>query len=330
MKGAKLPGTAAPVPLADPAPPDEIHRELSDSDKLAEVGKLMVYEVDGNHAPATLREIGRIREREYRAVGAGRNLAVDIDRFDTAPHLYRQIVVWDPSAGQLVAMYRYVETARALKELGEIGLRTSTLFSFSHRFRESVLEQAVELGRSVVNSESASAIRGLHAVWFGLGALAKRIPGLRYYFGNVTLTKALGRDAVGEILAMLRSACPPGEGLSPEDVAAREPSPKSRQSRPATRHPRPATLPAAQEGAYCPGEHKAALATVRGRLTPLGAAVPPILISYLKATQRLWAFETAYDSDFGDAWETAIVVPISQLTEHSLRTFFSFQEGGKA
>ena len=314
--GAEADRSESLVPLADPVPPEEIARELSAADKLADVGKLSVFEVDGNLSPATLREIGRIREREYRAVGAGRNLEVDIDRFDTAPYLYRQIVVWDPGARQLVAMYRYVETGRALRELGEVGLRTSTLFSFSDRFREVVLTCAVELGRSVVNSESASAIRGLHAVWFGLGALTGRVPGLKYYFGNVTLSRSLGREPVGEILGMLRRSCPPGEGLVVEDVAAREPSPEVAAS--------------GDEEGYPVGEHKAALARARERLAPEGLGVPPILISYLKATRRLWAFDTAYDSDFGDAWETAIVVPISQLTEQSLRTFFAAHKGGAA
>lgn len=44
-------------------------------------------------APCTMRELGRLRERAFRAVGEGSGLPRDIDRFDQN---YLQLVLWDP------------------------------------------------------------------------------------------------------------------------------------------------------------------------------------------------------------------------------------------
>ncbi|MCR9184493.1 MAG: lysophospholipid acyltransferase family protein [Halieaceae bacterium] len=44
-------------------------------------------------APCTMREIGRLRELAFRAVGEGSGLPRDIDRFDQN---YLQLVLWDP------------------------------------------------------------------------------------------------------------------------------------------------------------------------------------------------------------------------------------------
>ncbi len=302
-----------PVELAPAVDPAALAAEIASCERIAVVGRLEVYDFEGDSAPAMMREIGRIREREYRAIGAGRGGQIDVDSYDTAPHRYRQIVVWDPQHRQLVAMYRYARTREVLETLGLTGLRTHTMFSFSKTFELGVLSSAVELGRSVVNSEASAAIRGLHAVWFGLASIVERNPSIAFYFGNVTIPATMPPEAIGHILAMLRAACAPGDGLAIHDVAARgsvaQPS-----------------LPVDADG-YILGDHRGALATLRERLAPHGVAPPPILMSYLKRSTRLWAFESARDDDFGGAWETAIVMPVATITDEARRLFFGDKKG---
>ena len=293
------------APAADPA---ALADEIATCDRIAVVGRLEVYDFEGDSAPALMREIGRIREKEYRAIGAGRGGEIDIDRYDSAPHRYRQIVVWDPQHRQLVAMYRYARTGEVLEALGVEGLRTHTMFSFSKTFERKVLSAAVELGRSVVNSEASAAIRGLHAVWFGLASIVERNPSIAFYFGNVTIPATMPTEAIGHILAMLRAACAPGDGLTIHDVTARGGT-------------APPSIPLKTEG-YLLGDHRGALTTLRERLSPYGAAAPPILMSYLKRSTRLWAFESARDDDFGDALETALVMPVATITDEARRLFF--------
>ena len=314
-----MPRTAE-VPLAEPADPRLLAAEIAGCRRIAAPDNLEVYDFHGDAAPAVMREIGRIREREYRAVGAGRSLPADLDRYDTAPHRYRQIVVWDPAARQLTAMYRYVKARDALEHLGGDGLRTRTLFRPTPRFHDHVLLHAVELGRSVVNSQASAAPRGLSAVWFGLGALITRDPSIRYYFGNVTIPAAIPRAAVGELLTMLKIVCFPGDPLAPGDLTAIEPLDSLGN------HPRPVTGP--ENHPYTPGDHRGALKILRARFAHHTAAVPPILVSYLKRSTRLWAFDTAMDRDFGGALETAIVVPVVNLTVQTKRRFLSGPEHG--
>lgn len=296
------------VTLAAPADRAQLAAEIATCQQVAAPGKLEVYDLHGDDAPTVMHEIGRIREREYRAIGAGRNVAVDLDHFDTAPQRYRQIVVWDPAAGELVAMYRYVLAAEVLATLGEDGLRTHTMFNYSPRFRDEVLTHAVELGRSVVNSEAASALRGLHAVWFGLASIVLRNRSIEYFFGNVTIPATMPAAAVAHLLAMLRVVCAPGAGLTAGDVAAINRLDAQRYQ------------DAATDG-YTGGDHRAALATLRERLSDYNVTAPPILLSYLKRSRRLWAFESARDPDFGEALEAAIVVPVATLTDDARRAF---------
>ena len=309
-----MPRTAE-VPLAEPVDRTRLAAEIARCERVAVVDSLEVYDFHGDTAPTVMREIGRIREREYRAVGAGRNLPVDLDRYDTAPHRYRQIVVWDPAARELAAMYRFAVARDALEHLGRDGLRTSTLFRCTPRFRDTVLLHAVELGRSVVNSKAAAALRGLTAVWFGLGAVITRSPSIQYCFGNVTIPAVMPPAAVGDLLTMLRIVCPPADPLAPGDLTAIEPlkAPSHTDSR-------------ARNNAYTPGDHRGALKILRARLADYGTAVPSILVSYLKRSTRLWAFETARDTDFGGALETAIVVPVVNLTNQTKRRFLFNRE----
>lgn len=302
------PSDTATVMLAQPADRAELAAQIATCEQVASPGKLEVYDFSGDDAPTLMHEIGRIREREYRAIGAGRNVAVDLDRYDTAPHRYRQIVVWDPAARELVAMYRYVLAAEVLPTLGEDGLRTHTMFNYSQRFRDEVLNHAVELGRSVVNSEAVSALRGLHAVWFGLASIVLRNRSIEYFFGNVTIPTTMPSAAVAHLLAMLRVTCAPGAGLTAGDVAAINPLDTQRYRDVAT-------------DGYAQGDHRASLATLRERLSDYDVTAPPILLSYLKRSGRLWAFESARDPDFGEALEAAIVVPVATLTDETKRAF---------
>ena len=296
------------VPLAPPVDRAELAAELAGCERVADAGRLEVYDLHGDRAPVTMREIGRIREREYRAIGAGRNVAVDLDRYDAAPYRYRQLVVWDPAGRELVAMYRYVVARDALSTLGEGGLRTHTLFRYSERFRDRVLPRAVELGRSWVNAEAVAAVRGLHAAWFGLASIILRDRSIEYFFGNVTIPATMPPAASAHLLTMLRVTCAPGDRLTPRDVAAIRALDTDR-------------YPAVGSTGYAPGDHRGGLWTLRARLADYDAAVPPILVSYLKRSARLWAFESARDDDFGNALETAVVIPVAALTVDTKRTF---------
>jgi hypothetical protein len=83
-------------PLASPLPPALLENELSalpESAKLAVSGGLECWVAPALSIPNLLREIGRLRELSFRAVGEGSGQPLDLDSFDGH---YLQLFLWDP------------------------------------------------------------------------------------------------------------------------------------------------------------------------------------------------------------------------------------------
>lgn len=141
-----------------------------------------------------MQEIGRLRELTFRDAGGGTGEEVDLDPYDLAEVPYKQLIVWDPDAREILGGYRYMVCSEAPRdEKGKIMLATSELFRFSERFCKEYIPYTLELGRSFVTPEyqsskaGAKALYALDNLWDGLGALTVDHPGIRYFFGKVTM-----------------------------------------------------------------------------------------------------------------------------------------------
>ena len=55
-----------------------------------------------------MKEIGRLREIAFRAAGGGTGKAMDIDEYDVMENPYKQLVVWNPEAEEILGGYRYL------------------------------------------------------------------------------------------------------------------------------------------------------------------------------------------------------------------------------
>src|SRR6056297_3653849 len=117
--------------------------ELTAKTMIARFRELEVHLVHGPEAPATLEEIGRIREFAYRRVGAGRGGFVDLDRPDTQWPWYSHRASWDPEYREIVALYRAIRCGWAIENGGLAALRPSELFSFSDEFVSEYLSRSV-------------------------------------------------------------------------------------------------------------------------------------------------------------------------------------------
>ena len=71
-------------------------------------GNNEIYVVDALNAPATMREIGRLRELSFRNAGGGTGLECDIDEFDTMDVPCRQMIVWNPEGDEIIGGYRVI------------------------------------------------------------------------------------------------------------------------------------------------------------------------------------------------------------------------------
>ena len=113
-----------------------------------------IYVVTAHEAPNVMQEIGRLREIAFREAGGGTGKAVDIDDFDTCENCYKQLIVWNPEAEEIIGGYRYIFGSDwELDENGQPKLATSHMFHFSERFIKEYMPYTVELGRSFVSPD---------------------------------------------------------------------------------------------------------------------------------------------------------------------------------
>ena len=101
---------------------------------------------------------------------------MDIDEYDIMEHPYKQLIVWNPEAEEILGGYRYLlGTDVRFDEKGAPILATSHMFHFSEPFIKEYLPQTIELGRSFVTLEYQSTRAGskglfaLDNLWDGLG-----------------------------------------------------------------------------------------------------------------------------------------------------------------
>ncbi|MHA7878642.1 MAG: GNAT family N-acetyltransferase [Saccharospirillum sp.] len=285
-----------------------LSQELASLTPLAQCRGLTLYAFYADHTPAILEEIGRLREVGFRAVGAGRGQALDLDDLDTGPGAYQQLIAWDAAEQEIVALYRFQLGARQAR-YGDACLRTSRLFEYSPAFREQGLHRAIELGRSVVNRDARRARLGFFALWAGLGALLRTYPEVRYFFGNVSLYKSMNPAARDCLVHHLQQHYRPAEPWLQAREAVRFDPPEQ------------PTHPVVAPGEADTPEQR--IRQLRQLLSPWQQSIPPILQSYMGLSTDIQFGETVFDADFGDALEIGLVVPVETINDQVYRRFIA-------
>ncbi len=189
--------TKKPLPLKTQTPIaiPECRKELK---KAIESCQLLGKTQDGMHihlyqytgSSPVFRELGRLREIAFRAVGEGSGKRRDIDKYDMD---YQHLVLWDPTQLELVGAYRLACAKEIIEKHGREGLYTDSLFSYTQAMKP-YLEQGIELGRSFVQPKYWGR-KSLDYLWYGIGAFIKNYPQYRYLFGAVSVSNALPEQA---------------------------------------------------------------------------------------------------------------------------------------
>lgn len=177
--------------IAHPESPREVRRALRQAEALgcSRDGRQILL-LDAQADCPALREIGRLRELAFRRVGEGTGARRDLDRYDAH---YRHLVLWDEQALAIVGAYRLGETGAILRERGQGGLYSASLFDYAPA-AAAFLEEAVELGRSFVQPAYWGS-RSLDYLWQGIGAYLRSRPDVRYLIGPVSLSATLPLEA---------------------------------------------------------------------------------------------------------------------------------------
>ena len=149
-----------------------------------------------------MREIGRLRELSFRSWGGGTGEEIDIDPYDLIEKPYRQLIVWDPQADEIVGGYRFLPGKDVtFDEDGQPKFVMAHLFHFTDNFIKDYLPYSIELGRAFVQPDYQTAKMGskslfaLDNLWDGLGALIHSVKNARYFIGKINIYEHYPRVA---------------------------------------------------------------------------------------------------------------------------------------
>lgn len=293
--------------------------ELTEDKRLRLTNKSnnQIYIITHQDSPNTMREIGRLREIAFRAAGGGCGLSLDIDEYDTMENAYKQLIVWNPEAEEILGGYRYIRgTDVSLDEKGHPILATSHMFNFSEKFMREYLPTTIELGRSFVTLEyqsTRSGSKGLYALdnlWDGLGALTVVMPEVKYFFGKVTMYPSFHRQGRDMILYFLKKHFADKEALivpmKPLKIEADEKE---------------------LADLFCKDAFKEDYKILNTEVRKLGYNIPPLVNAYMGLSPTMKMFGTAINYGFGDVEETGILIAVDEILEDKrMRHIQSFIE----
>jgi putative hemolysin len=262
---------------------------------LVETDRFQVFCAGSRAIPSTLREIGRLREVTYRAVGEGSGRDVDLDRFDDD---YQHLFLWDRKQRQVVGAYRIGQTDRLVASSGLDGLYTRTLFRYDSRLFARLGAPALELGRSFIRAEYQKNYSALLLLWRGIGQFVVRNPQYRFLFGPVSVSARYSSTSHALLMAFLRQ-----NHLDAGLAALVQPlHPVERRS---AREAVPRRIDEVNR-LVADAEHD-------------GKGVPVLVRQYLKLNAKLIAFNT--DPAFGDALDALMIVDLAALDAAILKRY---------
>lgn len=144
---------------------------------------------------SVMRELGRLRELSFRAVGEGCGKKRDVDKYD---RIYDHIVLWDNEELEIVGSYRMAPINKVREEHKEVGLYTESLFDLSN-LPEHMVKGGLELGRSFIQPKYWGK-RSLDYLWQGVGAYIHQNPEIRYLLGAVTISNDFNSEAKSSLI----------------------------------------------------------------------------------------------------------------------------------
>ena len=288
-----------------PLPREEIYAELTPEKLLRTTNKggNEIYIVTYHDSPALMHEIGRLREITFRDAGGGTGKETDIDIYDTAEIPYKQLIVWDPDAKEILGGYRYIHCGEAGKDKdGEVLLATSRVFQFSKEFVTDYLPVSVELGRSFVqpayqsSKAGAKALFALDNLWDGLGALTVDNPEIKYFLGKITMYTHFNIEARYLIQYFFKKHFRDRENLAhPKNPIEFEFDVEAMKK--------------LFNGKNYDEDYKILTQSVRR----LGENIPPLVNAYMNVSPSMKTFGTINNEKFGNVLETGILLTIEDL-----------------
>jgi putative hemolysin len=298
---AYLDATQEPIlePLPSQALGDEI-ASLPASALLHESGDYRVFAASARQIPSTMLEIGRLREKTFRAAREGTGKSSDLDAFDKT---YIQLFTWNQSSQEIVGSYRLGRSDELLERQGVAGLYTNSLFKFNRAFIDR-MGPALEMGRSFIREEYQRKPTALALLWRGIGEYLVRNPRYKVLFGPVSISRSYKDTSMRLMLeylqrsrgdssfaAMVRAKHPPRSDLRLEESRALDVLVESEDD----------------------------VSSLISELEDDNKGMPVLLRYYLRLGARVLSFNV--DPSFGDCVDGLILVDLRKTEPKLLRRF---------
>lgn len=203
-----------PTTLKPPKEPKEIVTEISSeliSDEIARLRKnerrllesknYEVFLAPANEMPSTLREIGRLREITFRAIGEGTNEAIDLDKFD---RYYHHMFLWDTTTQCIAGAYRMGLGQEIFEKFGIDGFYLQDLFRFEPELHK-MMSQSIEMGRAFIIKEYQQKPMPLFLLWKGIVHTTLRFPEHKYLIGGVSISNQFSNFSKSLMIEFMKS-----------------------------------------------------------------------------------------------------------------------------
>ena len=193
-----------PSKIVDPVSPEKIELEINAIAKhtwLFKYNEMELHIANYDEIPSVMREIGRLREETFRAIGEGTNQSIDLDDFDK---LYKHLFIWDTSAKKIVGSYRLGEGDVLFRKLGIKGFYLNQLFKINKELNP-MLFQSLELGRSFVSLDYQRKPASLMLLWKGINIyLQHNTARFKYLIGPVSISNSFSNLSKDLLVAYIR------------------------------------------------------------------------------------------------------------------------------
>ena len=289
-----------PQPTAEAVSTALLEAEIANlpaQNTLASSSDARVLFARADQIPWTLREIGRLREITFRAVGEGTGNSRDLDAYDAH---YVHLFAWDNRRNSLIGAYRIGHVDEILALQGRRGLYTHSLFSYREPFLNAIGD-ALELGRSFIVPEQQRNFGSLLLLWKGIAQYVARHPRYHVLFGPVSMSAEYRPHSQALLVDFLKRRC-----------FDRELSQLIRPRRPFRRTHSLAAL----HGDLAGLGDLDGLSGLMEKIEPDGKGVPILLRQYLRLGARVLGFNV--DANFSNVIDGMVVVDLLRVQSREL------------
>ncbi len=194
-----------PKAIAGAVDQDEMIKEvnalrMTDS-RLLKSKSYEVYLAQTDQIPNILREIGRLREITFRAIGEGTNKAIDLDEFD---QYYHHLFLWDEEHQLLAGAYRMGLGRHIYQERGIEGFYLHSLFRFEPEIHD-LLSKSIEMGRAFIIKAYQQKPMPLFLLWKGIVHTTLRHPDHQFLIGGVSISNQFSNFSKSLMIEFMRS-----------------------------------------------------------------------------------------------------------------------------